>query len=108
MMDIELNCPSCGAPNLHHHEVVVSNRKTEDAPGIRAVVDHLSVSSQANVADGFAGRRNDLRIRFSCEQCPSEPWLFIVQHKGTTYLKWLPTRESSTEEPEVGRIRLGP
>lgn len=29
-----------------------------------------------------------LRIRFWCEQCPSEPVLSIQQYKGTTYIGW--------------------
>ncbi len=29
-----------------------------------------------------------LRIRFWCEQCPSEPVLCIQQYKGTTYIGW--------------------
>jgi hypothetical protein len=56
-----LICPNCKCNNLH--------QKRLDAEDDPHPVDLL-------------------RIRFWCEQCPSEPILCIQQYKGTTYIGW--------------------
>jgi hypothetical protein len=105
-MDFQLQCPACGEANLHHHEVIVCNRSREDGPGVRVTVSDQEVTKADGAADGraFAGRRNDVRIRFTCEHCPKVSWLYLVQHKGDTYLKWLDTGDGTLDDKSVGRV----
>jgi hypothetical protein len=82
-----LMCPQCGSNNLCHDEVQVFVRRGEDKPGRRTTVHGADVTTVDTVA-GFAGRRSDLRIRFTCEGCPTVSWLYIIQHKGETITRW--------------------
>ena len=90
----ELSCPACGGDNLHHHQVVVAERKTEDREGRVVRLGHGMPEIEHAEADSprFAGRRDHLAIQFSCETCPAQPWLLLVQHKGTTYMGWCDPR----------------
>lgn len=105
-MDLYLKCPACGQGNLHHTDVRVCNRSSEDAAGIRVDIHGLTVTTTANVADdkSFAGRRSDLRIRFTCEQCPKESWLYVIQHKGDTIMKWLEAGDGSVYDKSIAPI----
>ncbi len=84
-----LACPNCRGKNLHQSSVLVFQRRNEDKHG-RCTEAHPggSVSVHEVPADAFAGRRDDLRIGFACEDCAHVGWLFIVQHQGQTFMRW--------------------
>ena len=63
-------------------------RSGEDQPGRRILVTAGGSATLDAVSSNFAGRRDDLRIQFSCEHCPAISWLYIIQHKGDTLMKW--------------------
>ncbi len=89
--DGRLVCPGCGGYYLHHDEVVIVER-AEDAPtGMAVTVTgcQVSVDHQAQVP-AWLGRRHGLKVRFFCEECPTKFDLLIEQHKGNTFMTWLP------------------
>lgn len=108
-MDFLLKCPACGGTNLHHHEVIVCSRTSgEDGPGVKVEVSGASVTTTVNVPDAaFAGRRDDLRVRFTCEQCPTESWRYLIQHKGDTLLKWLGHGQGSISDKAIAPVTSG-
>jgi len=74
---------------------------------VRVEVSGASITTTANVTDkdkAFAGRRSDLRLRFTCEQCPKESWLYLIQHKGDTIMKWLDSGAGSVYDKAVAPI----
>jgi len=85
-----LTCPHCGGEQLHQLAVEVYFRKEDASHGINASVFgpaelcHTSHSQARNPSP----RRDGVRIRFSCEHCPKESSLAIVQHKGDTNMFW--------------------
>ena len=86
-----LHCPSCGCDNLHQEAVKIYDR-SEDGKYCRlTVVDGEDVSSK--IKKGLKNpspRRQGLMIGFTCERCHDGfKWLAIIQHKGSTYLRWL-------------------
>lgn len=105
-----LHCPRCGGNNMHHGDVHIDNRVTEDGPGVRVTVeggtgsgtarDFLagggdaggpgwgSVAVRAAVGSDFAGRRDDVTISMMCEQCGPVGALVVAQHKGCTLVEW--------------------
>lgn len=86
-----LICPNCDGFNMHQGQVIVEAREREDGVATRTVCNGKHV----------AGRRNNIYITFSCEDCsiPEDEYgqqvpereftLVIQQHKGPTYLKWI-------------------
>lgn len=88
--DDVMACPKCGKNNLQHGEVQVYNRRGEDKPGTRVhVAPPDNAISVSDTALGFAGRRSDVRIQFTCEGCDLAAWLYVIQHKGSTYIRWV-------------------
>lgn len=89
-MESPILCPKCGNDNLHHGEVQVWNRQGEDKAGKKTIVfpDGGQNTLAVEADRGFAGRRSDVRMKFNCEQCPMTSWLYIIQHKGSTLLRW--------------------
>lgn len=83
-----LVCPACGHNHLHHGAVVINNRASEDQPGVVVEVAGQAMTAHPSLPADFAGRRNDLRIAMSCEQCGPIGELVIRQHKGSTYIEW--------------------
>lgn len=62
-----LVCPACGAGNLHQSKAV-----------------EVKGPNQWSKGDGTL-------IGFGCEHCEN-PWsMYIGQHKGSTYMQWVPT-----------------
>ena len=100
-----LLCPRCGGNNLHQERVDIWEREKEDDPvGLHVQTDgvaHMQVDGF--LGDSPSGRRNGLRITFSCEQCqfdvPGERdlLLFIWQHKGTTFVDFKPEEDNKEE-----------
>ena len=89
--DGRLLCPHCDGQNLHHVMVVVHERVAEDGSGLEFVIAKGGETSSGFLAKdsvAFAGRRNDVKIGFRCENCTADLTLQIKQHKGETFLDW--------------------
>ena len=88
-----LKCPYCTDTMTHHNEVHVYNRCEDDRKGMHTYVptypDRRAVSD-GNMAGNPSSRRSGIRIVIDCECCGRQSALCIVQHKGTTYLRWDP------------------
>lgn len=81
-----LRCPDCNGMCLHQESVEAGFRRHEDEPESAVVT---STHFQCLIArKAIKGRRDQTRIRFWCENCPSRPTLTITQHKGSTYVEW--------------------
>jgi len=93
--DTSLLCPVCGGNNLHHTDVFVSSRRSEDNKvGITASISDggkVAITGEAN-SENPSARRNGMSIYFYCEQCDDTATyplrLNLYQHKGTTYIEW--------------------
>lgn len=84
-----LRCPRCGSEYLHHYTVLVLNRISEDGPGVLTRIHpdgKLTQHPLSSESEEWSGRRDEVRIEFKCEECERETDLYIVQHKGSTYL----------------------
>ncbi len=87
-----LLCPHCDNDYLHHEGVEIYNRKED------ATADRISVSTcnehnkyELNIDQGGknpSGRRDGIRVFFSCESCGQASALTITQHKGQTFMEW--------------------
>ncbi len=86
-----LLCPHCNEPNLHHSDVDVFVRSSEDSHvGIGASVsDTGRLSVDLDQTNNPSPRRNGLLIHFWCEHCDAKPILQLYQHKGSTYLDFI-------------------
>jgi hypothetical protein len=94
-----LHCP-CGGNNTHHGRVVVAVRDREDSDGTFVAIEpggddasrHLQpvVTMRRAPSADIVCRRGSIEIAFSCEQCGADRYLEIIQHKGQTFLRWLP------------------
>lgn len=88
-----LVCPQCGESNLHQERVEVFRRR-EDESGDVVRLDVARAGQLPAVAPVLAlefpreTRRQLMAIGFSCEHCTLGPTLVIVQHKGSTLLRW--------------------
>lgn len=95
--DVFLVCPCCKEGNLHHDTIEVFNRDTEDA----ATGLHVTIADQASIDTKMTGnpsrRRDGMLISFTCEHCTATPRMALIQHKGATYLHWLPGSEVGTD-----------
>lgn len=96
-----LLCPKCNGRNLHHVEVVVNDRIKEDGQGVQTRISREldgAVETRMLTPGDYLGHRNDLRIRFTCEDCEAENailgtdrretgfWISFVQHKGESLI----------------------
>lgn len=87
--DALLPCPYCDSDNLRHGEVQVYSRFREGDDGIRVTVFGPGEPAVATVPSReIPGRRDCLRIIFTCEGCARSSTLLIAQHKGQTLLRW--------------------
>ncbi len=86
--DLVLNCPQCGGECLHHENVQVYRRSSEDDDEGLHVAMHRHVQLTTSMAGNPSPRRDGMRVMFSCENCPARPSLVIYQHKGSTYVGW--------------------
>jgi hypothetical protein len=81
-----LHCPDCNGECLHQESVEAGFRRHEDGPeSAVATSTHFQILIARKA---IKGRRDQTRIRFWCEHCPSRPTLTITQHKGSTYVEW--------------------
>ena len=92
-------CPRCGGFNLHQRSVTSTFRDDEDEDGTEVRHKRLDVEIKRRKDKDIVGRRDVLHIDFQCEECSyyndeNEPQdmltLAITQHKGSTYIEWLP------------------
>lgn len=92
-MNIEINndvlyCPYCNSENLRQMLVEVNWRVCEDGDGEKIIssngATHIYQVSNLNIP----GRRHYISILFDCENCQKTPVLGIVQHKGSTQVRW--------------------
>jgi len=82
-----VECPKCKSRLLHHARVVVRSRIGEDKPGIEVIINEGAVQLRTLTDQGpkdFAGRRDDFRVEFWCEECHQSFALNVAQHKGAT------------------------
>lgn len=88
-------CPNCGAAELHHFETTVYERAVEDQAGMAFTISGPSHFTKEPVhANKIPGRRNSVKIFFWCEQCDRISTLFLLQHKGTSFLSFSATGKS--------------
>ena len=84
----ELKCPFCDDYALHHEEVEVFDRKEDETEGLHVVISDGKVITDRNLAGNPSRRRNGLSISFWCENCSVKPVMYIVQHKGSTFIRF--------------------
>lgn len=88
----DLNCPRCGATQLHHADVTIYDRGEDVAHVTKTTLKSngvLTVEPRAPNAGNPSNRRDGLTIKFSCENCGDAPIeLTIAQHKGSTEIGW--------------------
>lgn len=93
-----LLCPCCGGCYLHHGAVSTFTRHAEDADTgiafrINAGTDG-SIYRSTQLTGNPSSRRDGITIEFTCENCGNTSTLGIAQHKGQTFLEWLPNQWS--------------
>jgi len=93
--EFDIKCVGCGSWHLHQRDVFVYTRKEDAKFALETIVDmsgsrsSVKPSSDEVEIDGNPShRRHGLRIRFECEQCDDIFDMVLLQHKGTTELKW--------------------
>lgn len=91
--DVFLVCPCCKGGKLHHGLVDVFVRQDEDEEYGLHVRAHRQVEINTSMAGNPSRRRDGLVVRFSCENCTATPRMALIQHKGATYLHWMPGSE---------------
>jgi hypothetical protein len=95
-----LPCPGCGESNLHHEVVATYTGSSEDSPGSQLTeVSNRGTTVTEVSRPAHQGRRNACLIHFRCEGCGRNPVLRIMQHKGSTFLEWMPERFERRPHP---------
>jgi len=84
----ELKCPFCDDIALHHKEVEVFDREEDETEGLHVVISDGKFTTDSNLAGNPSRRRNGLSISFWCENCSVKPVMYIVQHKGSTFIRF--------------------
>ena len=78
-----LICPNCGSENVHMYKVEVFIRDAEDCEeGTHTEIQGLILKQNPSMKGNPSGRRNGVKMTFTCEQCPQHFNLLIAQHKG--------------------------
>jgi len=86
-----LCCPFCGDSYLHQGQVEVFNRLSEDAPSVAVTINGAEIPYLGAAGRNLSSRRQRLLIYFECEFCGPLPLsLGIWQHKGGTFVRWVP------------------
>lgn len=89
MQGMILHCPTCNFNFTHHGVVEVWDRKEDADTGLWVHVSESGLFSSKEfkgVNRNPSDRRGGIRIRFSCENCPTPFWICIAQHKGETFI----------------------
>lgn len=80
-------CPQCDGNYLHHLTVEVFSRSREDSEeGLHILVEGNTFRANTDMIGNPSGRRNGLKIGFSCETCEFKTEMIIQQHKGQTFV----------------------
>jgi len=90
--DEPLSCPFCDSSYLHHQQVTHYDR-LEDNPDttvtiVRAGLHVAHMMWPSETVRNPSSRRDGLVVQFWCEGCDNEPELYLLQHKGQTFLEW--------------------
>ena len=98
-----LICPICDGEYLHQQAVGVYHNpfdsRREDSQGFLVTPDGecmVHTRLHAGVLNP-SDRRDGMRISFWCESSCKVPDLLMLQHKGTTYMRW-------EDEPSGSRL----
>jgi len=83
-----LCCPQCGFHCLHHDKVEIFECEEDANSGVHVVVCDGRAVIDNSLAGNPSERRHGLRIHFWCEGCQVRSVLTIVQHKGSTFVKF--------------------
>lgn len=99
-----VKCARCGQEFTHQGTVLVHARPREDGPGreIRIDRDGLFTTPLCDLSKdspAFWGRRQDVVIELTCENCGTISELIIAQHKGQTLLRIRDSGRAVTEGP---------
>ena len=100
-----LMCP-CGGHCLHHvMEAIVCRH--EDSPGrLVLVCASGDVRTYGGIDCGFHGRRDEVRVLFTCEFCDRFSCLLVVQHKGSTLVSWGRMSDFLAGFPDLARAEI--
>ena len=95
-----LKCPNCGETHLHHDEVTVCFRSSEDSKtGLKTIMSRFGTHVDRDAQQyNPSSRRSGLTIEFWCEICGCASVLSIAQHKGQTEIEFTPIRLMDEEE----------
>ena len=88
-----LACPYCHDGFLHQRGVEVFFRTIEDSEtGLYVSVDsNCNFAKDHSMAGNPSFRRDGILIHFECEICPpnkNRHTLSVIQHKGSTLVRW--------------------
>lgn len=83
-----LLCPNCGGDYLHQRSASVFFRETDDSDTGKFVRCTSEKVHEISHIHNPSPRRDGVLIQFECEDCPADPELAIIQHKGATYVEW--------------------
>ena len=99
-----IHCPHCGEWNLHPLRIEIDFKKEDEYDTPQFVVKHsprpnaiIGVTEQ-HVIKGDTGRRECIRITFTCENCDEESTLELKQHKGPTYMHWFKDQKAAAAQ----------
>jgi hypothetical protein len=84
--------PGCQDTYLHHGPVYVFERTQgyEDGPTVTTIVKGPDTTVSHDGPRNPSFRRNGLIVHFTCEICGGDAVLSIHQHKGCTYVDFVP------------------
>ncbi|MBA4067973.1 MAG: hypothetical protein C0501_30575 [Isosphaera sp.] len=85
-----LRCPGCGFEYLHQQSVEVFERDEDDARGTHVTVTRAGAAADADLSGNPSERRQGLKVAFRCEGCWAVSTLALAQHKGHTFVEFLP------------------
>jgi len=87
-------CPECDGEYLHQSGVEAFFRDSECAmtgAHVTASTDDdrpPSMSADRSMAGNPSPRRDGMMIRFWCECCGAVVGMYVMQHKGQTFIRW--------------------
>lgn len=84
-----LHCPNCSGEYLHQYQVDATWRRDENKGGTVYRSSKRMQSTEELKPSEIPHRRDNLVVKFFCEECDSRPQLMIYQHKGNTLTEWI-------------------
>jgi len=91
----DLICPRCGGEDMHQEQVCLYNREEDEEETL--VIESSDTSNKrvsiytidsTSIMKNPSPRRHGLTITFYCEGCSKRSKLYIIQHKGHTFV-WI-------------------